>query len=131
MKQRETGFTLIELIIAVAIVGILSSFAISTYQSSVLRSGRSDATVMLTTLAQRQERFYTQNFAYATSLNALVGSNTLQTDNGNYNITMPVATATTFTLTATAIGRQAQDTRCATFTLTHTGAEGATNTDCW
>lgn len=130
MKHRESGFTLIELVIAVAIVGILASFAVSTYQSSVLRSGRADAKAMLMTLAQRQERSYTQNFSYALDMDALVGSDTLETDNGFYDITL-AATATTFTLTATAKGRQADDATCASFTVDNTGLEGATNANCW
>lgn len=134
MRYREKGFTLIELMIAIAIVGILSSFAISTYQSSVLKSGRSDAKVTLTNLAQRQERFYSQNMSYATTMNQLVGQATLESDNGFYAITLTDATATTYTLRADAQNRQAKDEDCSWFTISHTGVEAAENANgqnCW
>lgn len=127
MQPRQTGFTLIELIIAVAIVGILASFAVSTYQSSILKSRRADAKVTLTTLAQKQERYYTQEMNYADSLDDLIGESTLESDEGFYDITLS-GSDTTFTLTATAKGTQADDTPCNTFTMTHTGLESSANT---
>lgn len=137
MQQRQTGFTLIELVIAVAIVGILASFAVNSYQSSVMKSRRTDAKVMLTTLAQKQERYYTQHMAFATSLDDLVGSSSLESDKGYYDITLS-GTATTFTLTASAKGNQANDVACAALSISHTGVEAAVNTSaadstdiCW
>ena len=124
MQPRQSGFTLIELVIAVAIVGILASFAISTYQSSVLKARRTDAKVTLTTLAQKQERHYTQNMEYADTL-ATLGAGTTS-DEGYYTLAL-TGSATTFTLTATATGAQVKDTVCTSLSITHTGAESAVN----
>lgn len=63
--KTSTGFTLIELMIVVAIVGILAAIAYPSYQEYVLRGNRSEAQALLNDAAARQERYYTQNNTYA------------------------------------------------------------------
>ena len=128
MKKGISGFTLMEILIAVAIVGILAAVAYPAYQDQVAKTRRSDAKIALTQAASAQERFFTQNNSY-TANTADVGGAT--SPEGYYAISIPVQTTTTFTLTATAIGAQAGDANCASFSITHTGAKTATNTDCW
>lgn len=66
MKQQ--GFSLIELMIVVAIVGILAAIAYPSYQNYVLRSGRADGQAKLMEILQAQERFYSQNQTYTANL---------------------------------------------------------------
>lgn len=136
---KQIGFTLIELVIAVAIVGILASIAYPSYTESVRKSRRTAAKVTLTDAAARQERWFTENNAYTTDVNNLGGTGgTLKSDEDLYTITVattPCGNTSCFTLTATAGGLQASDVKCTTFTLTNTGAKGytgsGTRTDCW
>ncbi len=148
-RKKAAGFTLIELMIAVAIVGILASIAIPSYTSYVQRSKRTEAMVALMQVAQMQEKFYSQNLRYADSRATLgVSANT---ENDLYAITIAgtksgggVCTNTvdnaciTYTATATAksTASQYQDTDCRAFTLTNTGLKASTDSGgnasaCW
>ena len=131
MLIRTRGFTLIELMIVVAIVAILAAVAIPSYQQYIQKSRRVDAKETLTRMATLQERFFFQNSAYATNIDDLGGT---ASPEGWYRINMPVATNSTFTITATPIGAQANDTRCASFSIDQTLRQTATGTDsdnCW
>ena len=112
MKQPQNGFTLVELMITVAIVGILASIAIPSYQDSVMKSRRADAKAALLGLANTMER----NF---TTTNSYVGVTPTNTD--YYTITITAA-ASSYTLSAAPAGAQANDS-CGTLTLTHTGVK--------
>jgi len=70
-KHRVFGFTLIELMIVVAIVGILSAIAVPQYQDYVLKGRRTAAQAFLLQVAQREQQYFLDNRAYATSLAAL------------------------------------------------------------
>jgi type IV pilus assembly protein PilE len=121
MKRNNTqhGFTLIELMITVAIVGILAAIAYPSYTASVQKSHRSVAQVALMEMAQREESYFLRNRSYGdtTALNY----STTSTD-GNYTLSI-TADAATFTATATAVSGkpQAHDTPCQVFTLDNRG----------
>jgi type IV pilus assembly protein PilE len=121
MCRRQGGVTLIELMIAVAVVSLLAMVAFPAYQDSVRKSRRSEAFNALTTLQQAQERSrgnfptYCANLASAPTL-AVCGLNVpATTANGNYQIELsnsPAPDSVSYTAIATAQGGQAADTRC-------------------
>jgi type IV pilus assembly protein PilE len=123
---KRNGFSLIELMIAVAIVGILGAIAVASYTSYVHSANRTDATRSMTIDSQALERCYSQAFTYANCSTAPAGTST--SAQGFYSIVITIGTpATSYTITATPIkAPQLTDTNCATFTLNSAGTQGAT-----
>lgn len=127
------GFTLIELMIVVAIVGILSSIAYASYQSSVAKSRRQAAQGCLVEQAQFLERYYTTNMSYAGASLPASSAQQCQSDlSAYYSFTLPAPTASAFTVKATPTPAQANaDASCTTpMTVDQTGARGPA-TGCW
>lgn len=133
-RQSNTGFTLIELMIVVAVIGILASIAYPSYRDQVQKTRRSEAKSALTDAASRQEQFFLDNLTYTAVIGDLGMSAT--TENNYYTLSI-VSTATTYTVTATANGTQTNDTNCATLSISDTGSRTSENsssavtTDCW
>ena len=130
--RNSKGFTLIELIVVVAIVGILSAIAVNMYSDHVISSNRTEGRSALQAAAGSMEKCRS---LYGTYTNANCANVLIQTESGLYDITM-VNNDTTFTLTATPApgSRQVADTDCTTMTLTNTGIKGGTGadiTECW
>jgi type IV pilus assembly protein PilE len=139
-RAAMRGFSLAELMITVAIVGIIASIAIPSYRSYMLAANRTDAIRALTFAQQELERCYSQNFSYLDVANDCPASATIvaNTLHGDYSITIPVWTATTYTLQATAIGGQIADKQCEQMTITNTNQQGSldnnnnvTTSTCW
>lgn len=129
MKERQAGFTIVELLIVVAIIGVLASIAYPSYQEYVAESRRSDAQSHLLSLAQHMEREYTENGTYA---GASLPYNEAPRD-GNikyYDLSFSASSATTFTLQAIPKNEMSGD-RCGNMTLTHSGQRNANQNDCW
>lgn len=136
------GFTLIELMIVMAIVGILAAVAYPSYNAHIVRTHRGAAQACLLEYAQLAERTYTTNLSYA-GINPLpvlacVGEVNRNANPARYTFTAPVATGTTFTVRATAGGVQAtRDANCVQLDVTQQGARisrdanNALTTNCW
>ena len=128
MKQRinsnQSGFTLIEAIVVVAILAIISVIAANYYEDQKRRSYRTDAVNAIQRFAQLQERHRTINGVYD-DLATIGGSSSTQ--QGKYTIDLPTQTDDTYTIRASAIGPQLQDEDCRTFSLTHTGIRSSTD----
>lgn len=134
VSERPRGFSLIELMIAVAIVGILAAIALPSYQNSVRKSRRADAKAALTETAQRLERCLTQYGTYDNG-NCTVPAK-FDSAEGYYTVATNIARMN-YTLTATAQAAQLSDQACRSYTLDHRGAKtavdanGAAATGCW
>lgn len=138
--RRVRGFTLIELMIVVAVVAILASIAYPSFQDAVRKSKRAQVKADMVELAQRYERFHTVNNTYVgfwlAATGAANGAVASPSTGGTaaYLITHE-ETANTFTLIAAPQGAQTQDTRCGTLGLSNTGVKTETGTgalaDCW
>lgn len=111
--RRQNGMTLIEIMITVAIISILAAIAIPAYDEYVSRARRSEAHGALTELANLQERFFSQNLRYTTTIASTPGPNRIAfpnvSENGYYQIQIEAASATSYQLRATAQGAQAGD----------------------
>ena len=120
--NKYIGFTLVELMVVVAIVGILAGIAYPSYQLSILKSRRADAQGQLLGLVNSMERYFTETNTY-------VGAPE-DHDTDYYALTIQSATVTGYTLRATPTGHQASDS-CGNLEITHTGAKTAATTGCW
>ena len=148
MKARLAGFTLIEVLITVAIIGILAGIVYPSYLDMVLKSNRSDAKVALSDVAQRMQRCFTAHSTYQPAaagtcdvVDKVTAAAGITSPEGFYIIKLASAdhTPAKYTLTATPVStkRQASDTKCTSFTLNQAGVKraytGSTpNTEaCW
>ena len=131
IPNRSQGFSLIELMIAVVIVGILAAIAIPMYSDYVTRSRRADGQATLMQVAQELERCYTQFSKYNDNSCSVVNGGVVSetSDQGFYVVTASKLDESAFTLTATPQNEQADDTDCGELKLTHLGEEKPE--DCW
>ena len=127
----QQGFTLIEVVVVMAVVAILAAVAIPNYSEYVMRSHRSEAQSFISDVANRQSQFFLDRRSYAATVAAL-------------NMTVPAEVATRYTVsiatvvgppagfqvTATPMGPQATD-RCGLLTIDQAGTRTAATTRCW
>lgn len=143
MNRSLRGFTVIELMIVVLIMGLLAAIASAFFTDQVNRGKRVDGKDILLDLASAQEAFYSANFSYANSITVAdqLGRADTNSLRGDYTVALAVQPAgcaagvtacRTYTLTATSTF---VDPECTTLTLDSFGARGNTGTgsvdDCW
>jgi type IV pilus assembly protein PilE len=134
--RKRTGFTLVELMIVVAIVGVLASVGYPMYQEELRKAGRAEGKAALLRTAQMQERWYTSNGTYTATLGALfsstaplstaatISSNENPAVAGKYTISVAAAAgglAQGYVLTATPTAPFVDTAGCANLLLTSTG----------
>lgn len=128
------GFTLIELMITVAIVAILAAIAYPSYINYIVRSNRAAAESFMQEVAAAQERFLLDNRAYAPDLTTLqYASNVPANVASNYTLALSASSVPpSYVLTATPQGsQQTNDTACGQLALTNTGAKTPSSSNCW
>lgn len=151
--KKSSGITLMELMIVVAIVGILASIAYPSYQNHLVKTHRVNSTASLLELSQFMERYFSEVGNYTGAALPFTQSPN-DGSSAKYNIaftggvtTATAGMATAYTLIATPVGGQANDTQCGTLTIDQTGAkcftvggstkcsnvvaESAAVADCW
>lgn len=137
MKTKNKGFTLIELMITVVIVGIIAGWAITSYRGTVIKANRTDAKTKLLEVMQKQERYFSEKSTYTINLTDIgFSSSSLPSDKSYYLITA-TAIASGLTsgviLTATPQGKQADDNECKNFILNSNGQKTVSTASikCW
>lgn len=143
---RNAGFTLIEVMIVVVIIGVLMLVALPAYEGQQTRAKRTIAQVELLKIVARQEQFFVNNRAYSTTLAPLgfadpwvIDADGREVDDaaagGVYSISLVEPTTMAFELHAVPLGQQARDTTCGTLVISSVGSKSVTGTgssaDCW
>ncbi|MGP1629667.1 MAG: type IV pilin protein [Giesbergeria sp.] len=135
MHKQQRGFTLIEVMIVVAIVGILAAIAVPSYNEYIRRGHRADARAGLLQAAQWLERAATATGTYP--LTGVFPAGLKEIPSDSYEISIVSADGSTYTLTAAPSGGQVGD-KCGSYTLTQAGVrnaspltKGATVETCW
>ena len=152
MMKKAQGFSFIELMIVVVIIGILGAIAYPNYVEYTRESKRVEGKSALTAAAAQLERFFGDRNSYTRTLGTNVCSQlnvSATTESGYYTITVTTTTApvfstaggicrattaaTDYSITATRVDGANVDPACLTLTLTSTGVRGqtGTSTECW
>jgi type IV pilus assembly protein PilE len=146
-RSALRGFTLIELMITVAVLAILATIAATSYTSQIHKSRRTDARSAVLDLAGREEKLFSTTNAYTNDA-VVLGYATVATawpiniGSAYYSVTVtspdllqPVATQPNYLITATAINSQATDAQCTSLSVDQTGKQSnagtATPSTCW
>lgn len=132
-RRSVAGFTLIELMIVVAVIGILAAIAMPSYRDYVRRGNRAEAQAALMDLAQREQQYFLDARSYANSLTALNAtvSDSVTRNYGAPSFSVVAGTPPTFSISFTPTGDQANDA-CGTLGIDNAGNKTASSgSNCW
>ena len=133
-KHSLRGFTLIELMVVVAVVAILAAIAFPSYQDYVIRSRRAEGKGFLLLTQQRVERLYTEFNSYASAVAQVPGASGVTSEHGYYLVTAASSTANTYSLQATPVAPFA-DSKCNVLSVDQASVKNATGSlgaaGCW
>jgi len=137
-QTQRDGFTLIELMIVIAIIGFLAAIALPSYQDSVRKSKRAEGKAALLDLQNRMERYFIDKNSYASACvgsGCAAGTQVLAnagTEHTYYTMSISAQAQNSYTLLATPTFA---DTKCGNLSVTNTGVKAETGTgtvsDCW
>lgn len=142
-RRQAAGFTLMEIMVVVIVVGILAAIGLPSYQNAMQKARRTDARESLMEAASRQEQYMLDRNVYTADMTELgFAADPMISEEQHYSIdrvdtaTCDIASDTCYALRATPLpaSPQSEDERCTSFTLESTGAQDATGTDdenCW
>ena len=132
--RAQRGVTLVELMIVLVVIGILTVIAVPSYREQVNKGNRAETRALLYEVLQKEERFFSENGAFTTTLANMGYAAPLKNDHKTHVVTVAIGAtgtlATSVNVTATALN----DGKCATMTLTNTqqtSATGTAPTTCW
>lgn len=144
IRNKLFGFTLIEVMIVVVVLGILAAIAYPSYLQYVNKGRRSDAKAALLQIQLAEEKWRANNTSYTTALSSLGftatvvgGANVFYSPDEFYTLSASGASATAYTATATYTGVQTGDSSCKTLSINQDNVKTATNSsdaassDCW
>ena len=129
-----TGFTIIELLIAIAVLGVLAAIAIPSYQGNLQSSRRTDGITALLELQAQQTQWRANNVSYAANLTTDLGWANSDSPEGYYTISLSNVTATGYTATAAPkVGGPQEGDSCGNLVLTQSGPDISTDQKklCW
>lgn len=126
-RRSKRGFTLIEVLIVVAIIGILAAIAYPSYGDYVQKSRRADGHLAMLQAVQSMERCKATSYSFTGC-----AVNPATSPEGYYTLALTTLTATTYTITATGTGPQANDTDCNSMTINNLDVRTpASSVGCW
>jgi type IV pilus assembly protein PilE len=138
LSQKQQGFTLIELMIVVIVMGILSAFAFPSFMDSIRKSNRADAQSAITRATANQERFFAASGTYTADVTDLGLPADGVTEQGLYTISLAAGATgigSSYVVTATAVTgrRQAEDTGCTVLSINSLGVQSPNpaSSKCW
>ncbi len=134
LRNHMVGFTILELLIAIAVLGILAAIAIPSYQGNLQSSRRTDGMTALLEVQSQQSMWRANNVTYAANLTADLGWANSDSREGYYTIALSNVTATTYTATATPkVGSSQEGDSCGNLVLTQSGPDISTDQKktCW
>ena len=132
--RSAAGFTLVELMVVILVIGILTSIALPSYREQVNKGNRAEARALMYEVLQKEERFFSENGRFSTTITDLGYPATLKNKANSHTITLAVGATGNVASSVNVVATASNDAKCATLTLTNaqqTTATGTTPSTCW